>query len=207
MASISKFLLFIFVVLGQHAWAQKQPVPSALNAQPFTHVGFHLGGFSEFIRAIQIDDQGSKNLFNPSPFIGFSAIVPLNEQWLFHPELNWVLPQEVGQGVSKNIFMLRGDFSYAMDDWWRLRVGTSLMINNIRGSGGTQRMNNGDGSADFFVPAESKTAVNNTLDLGVEMHSDEFAARFQTYIYSLLKSDRRQYSLSLTLSYYYDLGN
>lgn len=182
------------------------PTPQKQNADPeFDNLGFHLGTLTEFVGSVQTDDQGGKNFFELNPFLGFSTQLTLSPQWIFSPELNWVLPRESGAGVSKNLFMIRGDFGYAYEDWIRLRVGTSLMINNIRGSGGTRPLNNGSGQSDFFVPPESQTAINNTLDLGAEIHNKELALRFQTYWYAILNSERRQLSYSLTLTYYYDL--
>jgi hypothetical protein len=173
--------------------------------QPFDNLGFHLGTLTEFVGSVQTDDQGKKNVFEMNPMLGFSTQLTLSPQWIFTPELNWVLPREAGAGVSKNLFMIRGDFGYALEDWIRLRLGTSLMVNNIRGSGGTRPLNNGSGQSDFFVPPESQTSFNNTLDLGAEIHSDELALRFQTYWYAILNSERRQLSYSLTLTFYYDL--
>lgn len=171
----------------------------------FDNLGFHLGTLTEFVGSVQIDDQGGKNFFEMNPFLGFSTQLTLSPQWVFSPELNWVLPRESGAGVSKNLFMIRGDFGYNYEDWIRLRAGTSLMVNNIRGSGGVRPLNNGSGQSDFFVPPESQTALNNTLDLGAEIHNKELALRFQTYWYAILNSERRQLSYSLTLTYYYDL--
>src|SRR5690606_9913906 len=142
-----------------------------------------------------------------NPFLGFSTDVMITPEWTWIPEINWVLPREAGEGVTKNLIMLRTDAAWRGSDWWRLRIGTSLMVNNIKGEGGKKKMNNGSGTADFYVPSESRTSVNNTLDLGAEAFVEDFGFRFQTFIYSLLRSDRRQYSYTLTLSYYYDMGN
>ncbi len=80
------------------------------------------------------------------------------------------------------------------------------MVNHIRGEGGTDEMNNGNGTSKFYIPSESRTSMNTTLDLGAEAMLDEFGFRFQTYIYSVLKSERRQISYTLMFTYYYDLG-
>lgn len=185
------------------------PMVSAADelTQRFRKLGFHAGSLTEFTNAVQVDDQGSTELFTFNPMLGFSLDIELTPEWTWVPEINWVLPRSAGKGITKNLFMLRNDAVWKGADWWRLRVGTSFMVNNIRGSGGTQVLNNGAGTSEFYVPGESRTAINNTLDLGAELVSDDVAVRFQTYVYSLLKSERRQLSYSLTLSYYHDLGN
>ncbi|MBY0517110.1 MAG: hypothetical protein K2P81_09390 [Bacteriovoracaceae bacterium] len=173
--------------------------------QSLKNIGFHGGSLTEFVGATQVDANGKTETFHFNPMIGFSTEVEMVTDWHLIPEFNWVLPRDAGDGISKNLFMIRGDVGWRYSDYWRLRMGTSIMVNNIRGSGGTKSMNNGSGSSDFYIPAESKTAYNNTLDLGVEALLDDFGFRFQTYIYSPLRSDRRQYSYSLTMSYYYDM--
>lgn len=174
--------------------------------QQFKYIGFHLGTLTEFYDAIQVDDQGTTDKFAINPMLGFSLEIEITPDWMWAPEINWVLPREAGEGVSKNLLMIRNDAIWRATDILRLRVGTSFMINNIRGQGGSKRLNNGAGTSEFYVPSESRTSINNTLDLGAEALMDEFAFRFQTYIYSLLKSERRQISYSLTLTYYYDMG-
>lgn len=181
--------------------------PNADDSTRFKNIGLHLGGLTEFYNAIQVDNRGQKNKFDFAPFFGASTDIGLTDSWVMVPEFNWVLPQAIGDGVTKNLFMLRLDGAWRGGDWWRLRVGTSLMINNIRGEGGTKTVSNGGSTSTFYLPSESKTAVNNTLDFGAEALYDSFAFRFQTYLYSIFRNDRRQVSYSLTLSYYYDLGN
>jgi hypothetical protein len=197
--SVSLWILFITLSIGSvHS--------SDSFTQQFKYIGFHLGTLTEFYDAIQVDDQGTTDKFAINPLIGFSLDIEITPQWTWAPELNWVLPREAGEGITKNIIMIRNDAIWRASDIFRLRVGTSFMINNMRGEGGSRRLNNGSGTSEFYVPSESRTSINNTLDLGAEVLMDEFAFRFQTYIYSLLKSERRQISYSLTLTYYYDMG-
>jgi hypothetical protein len=194
-----------FLLATFSAIAQENSSSEGLSRR-FKNLGFHAGSHTEFYDAVQIDDQGSTEKFGFNPLLGFSTDFELRPTWRMIPELNWVLPRDVGTGVTENLFMFRTDFAWLMSDMWRFRIGTSVMVNLIRGSGGTQEMNNGNGTSKFYIPAESRTAINNTLDLGAEAMFDSFAVRFQTYIYSLLKPQRRQVSYSLMLSYYYDLG-
>lgn len=176
-------------------------------AQRFKNLGFHLGNLTEFANAVQVDDQGHTRKIGKAPFLGFSTDVEMTPQWALIPEINWVFPQDSNDNqISRNLFMVRLDGGWKGGDWWRLRVGTSVMINNMRGKGGTKTVRNGSGSDSFFIPSESKTSVNNTFDLGAEAFYLPFAVRFQTYTYAIVNSQRRQISWSLTLSYYYDLG-
>ena len=175
--------------------------------QRFKNIGFHLGGLTEFYDAIQTDTAGHTRKFDLKPMIGGSTDIELNQAWSLVPEIDWVLPQNMGDGVMKNLFMVRLDGAWQGGEGWRLRIGTSLMVNNIKGSGGTRSVRNGGSTSNFYLPPESRTAVNNTLDFAAEAMYEQFAFRFQTYTYALFRNDRRQLSYALILTYYYDLEN
>jgi hypothetical protein len=196
--------LLLVTFVSALALATEPAAPSNSFAQQFKDLGFHVGGHTEFYNAIQTDTNGATRKFDPKPLLGFSSEIELNPAWRLGPELLWVLPQG-SDGVSKNLFMIRLDAIWMGGDWWRLRGGTSLMVNNIRGTGGSVTLENGGSTSEFYLPAESRTAINNTIDFGGELTLRDFAFRFQTYWYAPLKSDRRQMSYALVLSYYYDL--
>ncbi len=99
--------------------------------------------------------------------------------------------------------MFRADVGYDPLEWLRLRVGTSIMLLNQQGRGGTANINNGTGTSDFYYPEENRSSMNNTFDLGVEALYQEWALRLQTYTYSLFAPESRQYSYSLFVSYYW----
>lgn len=201
------FLLVVFIIFMTPgvSWGEDPNTDDSI-AHRFKNIGFHIGGLTEFYNAIQVDTRGQKNKFDFHPLIGASTDITINESWALVPEIDWVLPRDAGDGVSKNLLMLRIDGAWRATDWLRLRIGTSLMINNIKGKGGTKNVNNGGGTSDFYIPPDSKTSVNNTLDLGAEFMYEQFAVRFQSYLYAPLKKDRRQISYSIIFSYYYDLG-
>lgn len=200
------FLIVVLLILTPVLGRAEDPNTDDSIAQRFKNIGFHLGGLTEFYNAIQVDTHGQKNKFDFDPLIGASTDVTINESWALVPEIDWVLPRDAGDGVTKNLFMLRLDGAWKGGDWWRLRIGTSLMINNIKGKGGTKTVNNGGGTSDFYIPPDSKTSVNNTLDLGGELMYEQVAVRLQSYLYAPLKKDRRQISYSVIFTYYYDLG-
>ncbi len=198
-------LLFSLVLLPVGIRAEETPAAEGEGfARQFKTLGFHLGGHTEFYNAVQTDTKGTRENFRPNAMVGFSADVGLTDSWRLVPEINWVLPK-TSNGVMKNLWMVRMDAAWHGGDWWRLRVGTSIMVNNIRGGGGTVTLDNGDSTSEFYLPSESKTAVNNTFDLGAEVLVRSFAFRLQTYTYALARSDRRQVSYSLIATYYHDL--
>lgn len=205
--AIRPLLLGALLLIVSLPSAAEDPNVDDNSLQRFKNIGFHLGGLTEFYDAVQVDTQGHTRKFDLRPTIGGSTDVELSESWALVPELDWVLPRDMGDGVMENIFMVRVDGAWRGGEWWRLRIGSSLMVDNIKGGGGTKAVRNGGSTSNFYLPPESRTAVNNTLDFGAEAFAGNFAFRLQTYTYALFRSDRRQLSYALFLSYYYDLGN
>jgi hypothetical protein len=171
---------------------------------PIESVYFNAGLHTEFYNKIQNDTSGNFRKFDYGPTFGGGLQLPVYKELRFLPEFNWVLPRNT-DGAYKNLFMLRGDLSYDPSSWLRVRLGTSLMLQNYHGKGGTVNVNNGNDVSTFYYPDENRTSINNTFDLGIEAMYDDFSLRLQTYTYSLFKEERRQISYTIFLSYYYDL--
>jgi hypothetical protein len=163
------------------------------------------GGFhTEFYNNVQTDSSGTLRKLNWAPTLGTGLVYPLSESWKFLPEINWVLPYVTESAhIIKNIFMIRADIGYDLLDWFRLRFGTSLMWQNQQGRGGEAKVNNGNGTSTFYYPSENRSSLNNTLDLGAEIHSGDWALRLQTYTYSAFAEDKRQLSYTLFATYYW----
>lgn len=173
--------------------------------QDLTKIVFNLGAHTEFYDKVQSDSSGGTRKFDTAPTIGGGIVLPLNSNWNFLPEINWVLPQEAGSSeIIKNIFMLRADFGYNLLDWLRMRMGTSLIWLNQHGKGGSVQMNNGNDTSTFYYPDENRSSLNNTLDFGAEAIWQDWSLRLQTYIYSVFLADKRQTSYTLFISYYWD---
>ena len=173
--------------------------------QDLTKIVFNLGAHTEFYDNVQSDSSGGTRKFDTAPTIGGGLVLPLNSNWNFLPEINWVLPQEAGSSeIIKNIFMLRADFGYNLLDWLRLRMGTSLIWLNQHGKGGSVQMNNGNDTSTFYYPDENRSSLNNTLDFGAEAMWQDWSLRLQSYIYSVFLADKRQTSYTLFISYYWD---
>lgn len=185
------------------------PAPAAAassSENTFDSFFVNLGTHTEFYNAVQMDDSGGLRKFDFAPTIGFGLKAPLSNGFLFLPEFNWVLPRSAGDSeIIKNVFMIRADFGYDPVDWFRVRVGTSLLWLNQHGKGGSAKVNNGNGTSTFYYPDENRSSINNTLDFGAEvLFSESWSARMQTYIYSVFIEERRQLSYTLFVTYHWD---
>ncbi len=180
---------------------------AAASAPPFESISFNLGSHTEFYNAVQIDQNGNKRKFQFRPTLGAGVALPLDYGFRFLPEFNWVLPftENTTSKIIKNLFMFRADFGYDPLDWLRLRVGTSLMLLNQHGQGGSATIDNGNSTSTFYYPDENRSSLNNTFDLGTQFMYRDWSLRLQTYTYSLFKKERRQLSYTLFITYDWDL--
>jgi hypothetical protein len=200
-----RYLIISLSFLGCfYAWgAETETSTSYLPA--IEKVLLNFGSHTEFYNAVQINESGETRKFQIAPTIGAGVSLPLEYGWRFLPEFNWVLPFKQGsRQVIKNLFMLRADFGHDPFKWLRLRIGTSLMILNQHGLGGSTKIKNGNTTSTFYYPDENHSSINNTFDLGAEYLYQNWSLRLQTYTYSLFQQERRQLSYTLFVSYYLD---
>ena len=195
--------LILILCLNLLIWANTAQGDSNLLENKKLYI--NLGSHTEFYNAVQNDDSGGLRKFDLAPTLGVGLLWPLQSQFSFLPEFNWVLPQTMEKSnIMINTFMLRADAGYDLVSWLRLRLGTSLMWQNQQGKGGTAQMNNGNTTSNFYYPDENRSSLNNTLDFGLETAFDPFAIRLQVYTYSVFKKEQRQFSYTIFASYYWD---
>ncbi len=182
------------------------PPPKATTQKTIASYLLNFGTHTEFYNNVQIDDAGGMRKFEVAPTVGFGLKMPMDYGFLFLPEINWVLPRAAGDSqIIKNLFMLRADIGYDPVDWFRVRMGTSIMWLNQHGRGGSAKVNNGNDTSTFYYPDENRSSLNNTLDFGGElMFNNEWSVRLQTYLYSVFREERRQLSYSLLVTYQWD---
>jgi opacity protein-like surface antigen len=179
------------------------------RAEHVESIYFNLGNHTNFYNNVQNDASGGTRKIEFGPTLGAGVGIPLNSDvWRFLTEFNWVLPQTSATSrIIKDLFMLRADFAYDPLKWLRIRAGSSLMLLNQHGRGGSTSLSNGNSQSTFYYPDENHSSFNNTVDLGVEFMPDEnWALRLQTYTYSLFEADRRQVSYTIFLTYYWQQG-
>lgn len=174
------------------------------NEDKIRQFSVNAGIHTEFYNQVQVDSKGNLRKFDTLPTIGAGLVIPYNDDFSFLTEINWVLPQKVTDQIIKNVVLVRGDLGYMPVDWFRLRVGTSIIWMNQHASGGSTTENNGNSSSKFYYPKENRSSFNNTLDLGAEFLFGQWATRLQTYTYSVFREERRQLSYTLFISYYWD---
>lgn len=196
---MKKLLTLLCFVAPVYAYAL------AYNNLDLESVLFNGGTHTEFYNNVQKDDSGGVRKFDVAPTLGAGVSIGMKNGFHFLPEVNWVLPRSAGSSrIMKNLLMFRADFGYDPLDWLRLRAGTSLMLANQHGRGGTEQINNGNSTSTFYYPDENHSSLNNTFDLGLETMFKKWSMRLQTYTYSMFKEERRQISYTLFVTYYWE---
>ncbi len=196
-------LLFSLSVLGclcATAWASGENKLDRIEA-----FGFSFGTHTQFYDSVQNDTSGGLRKFEFAPTLGIQTLIPTPWSIDLLPEFNWVLPREAGTDrIIKNLLMFRLDLGHDITDFLRLRLGTSLMWQNIHGRGGTAEIDNGESTSTFYYPDENRSSLNNTFDLGIEgLITDAWSLRLATHTYSLFEAQRRQISYTLFVTYYW----
>lgn len=202
-----KLLYFIFManILSCYANAESSSVLDNFSER-FENIGLTAGSLTEFVGSIQTNSSGETNRFELDPLIAVSTHFMLTPHWYLAPEIAYVLPRSAEERITKHLVMFRLDGMWKpWKEWLNIRLGTSMMVNHMTADGGTREINNGNGTSTFFVPAETRTSVNNTLDFGLEGVYKNVSLRSQAYVYSLTRSDRRQWSYVLSFTFYFDL--
>ncbi len=168
---------------------------------------FTMGTLTEFPGAYQVDTQGTKSgNFDFNPYFAFGLEFTLPKPWFWMTEIGITLPKTTpDEALTIYTMFLRTDFAYlTLYDKLKLLIGTSLMVTVMKGNGGTTTLGNAGTSTTFYRPELTQTAVNNTLDLGLEYQfSKHWSTRLQAIAYQIFNAEKTQYSYTLGVNYYW----
>ncbi len=148
-------------------------------------------------RSSRDDDKTSVSL---TPYIAFSSEYEISAEHFIAPEIGYVI-QQSENNIAKNIFFLRSDYIYQIEDWLSLRFGTSFIIINQSGTGGEDTLNNANTTDTYYIPSQSSRSYNQTLDVGLELKHKELSVIGHIYTFKPFDSDRRSYTFSVGLNY------
>lgn len=192
------FVKIILIIFSFSAFANNKK-PDFL----FDNLTLSLGNWSPYVGSIQKDNElNSLFDFELRPYFAIGLEYPFIDKWSLIPEVGYVYDEPANTNyLSKHLFIVRADAVYAISKRLRIRVGSSLMIVTYSGVGGEKTIEGPTSNNTFFVPSDRKTALNQTLDLGVEYIYDRVSLRLSTYIYAFLEEQNRSLSASFTFNY------
>jgi hypothetical protein len=164
-----------------------------------------IGSYSPSVGQYQDDAEGNTASFTFNPYLSLTTKIPvLFPQFYAMPELGYVFNKvESSEEYKKRTIYVLYNFGYEFYPQFFFRFGIGTFITKIGGEGGAKEQNNGASTATFYLPGESVSSYNSTLNLGGEVSLLEgFATRADVYIFQLLESERREISFSIGLTYY-----
>lgn len=105
--------------------------------------------------------------------------------------------------TSKSNILLSYHMSTKFHETFMLHYGFSTFITKIGGKGGTVDLPNGDSTATFYVPEESRRTYTSSLDVGGEFLSNQHWSVRGDLMISRFLSDRRKLNYLLTGNFYF----
>lgn len=163
-----------------------------------------LGNLCEYIGKIQTDESGGTNVCNFNPYIAGSYDYILNKRWALSPEIGFSIPQSGrDENINKMSFTLLANAKYKFE-MAHFFAGAGFFITRISGAGGTQELNNGNGTVSFPMPETTTYARNFIVNLGLGADFNrEWSADLHTYIFNLIKTEDRAFSVAINGTYHF----
>lgn len=104
-------------------------------------------------------------------------------------------------GVKKSLLVAALPARWAFGGLAVLRAGPGLMIYSVSGDGGSVDLNNGTGTATFYLPATKSSAKVITVNLGVGIEFGRLARLDVDLIVPGILSSSRAYNLATALNF------
>jgi len=172
-----------------------------ISTEVFATVG--LGGFVPFPTTTMKKRDGGSDSFGFEPMVYINHVVNAPFSQLFLPTLGFIKSTDLEQEYSKNTIFFLWDLGYKIGSNLILRYGLGTFITKIKGDGAAITVNNGSTTATAYRPSDSITSYNTTVNIGAEMaFSKSYAIQFETYIYQILSGTERDFSYSLSGTWY-----
>jgi hypothetical protein len=125
-------------------------------------------------------------------------------QYLWSPWLRY-MPDSISAVKSPNgssktsIFAIGTPFTYNLSPVADVATGPVVMRYTIYGfGGGKETLNNGESTAEFYQPTESKSALSLAWQLGTSYSVADFRAAADLLVHGLFSSKKRSFSLMIT---------
>lgn len=155
------------------------------------------------------DPDGSKSLFGEIyvPGLMFRGAVSVFGDNLLTPyiavsQVPFLLDKETPEGgATVRVWQIGVPMTFPMNDTWSLSAGLGLLINNIKGKGGTKTLPNGTGTAEFGLPGRSVDSCLIYLDLGAGYEVNSFQMDLNLFTEGVLTS-KRSFNLLFSVTYH-----
>lgn len=163
-----------------------------------------VGNLCEYIGKIQTDDKGSTNVCEFNPYLAGGVDFALSNQFILSPEVSLSIPKSGRDtNISKMNIVLLANSKYKVSSVHFI-LGAGLFFTRISGSGGTETLNNGNGSVSYPIPDGIMYTRNFIVNLGLGLDfNKDWSADLHTYIFNLTKKEDRAISLAFNGTYHF----
>lgn len=174
-----------------------------------------VGHMTKYLGAYTDDTKGGhESLLSPWPYLSVHEYFNVSGKFFFIPEFGVTLKKSSygdkeasnangGEASKRQLIFILANFSYMAGNGTHLRFGAGIFMTKISGDGGEVTRNNGASTATYFLPSESITSYNSTLNLGIEQFiMPKIAVKLETYAWNILDSTSRRFNFALALNLY-----
>jgi len=163
-----------------------------------------VGNLCEYIGKIQTDENGATNSCEFNPYLSASMEVPLTNQFFVSPEAGFSFPKKGrDENISKMSLFLLANTKYKWNFFY-LIGGAGFYFTRISAGGGTEELNNGNSTSAFPLPEGAVYSRNFILNAGLGFDfAKNVSADLHTYIFNLLKSEDRAFSILVNGTYHF----
>lgn len=163
-----------------------------------------VGNLCEYVKKIQVDENGSQNACSFNPFVSASLNIPVSERLWVAPEFGLSLPRKGrDENISKISFagLINGKVKW---DRYHLVAGAGLFFTRISADGGDEELNNGNTTSSFPLPEGAVYTRNFIVNAGVGYDfTPTLSADLQTYIFNLLEKNERAVSVLINGTWHF----
>ena len=202
----SRALSFLFISFLFCLYSPQGCSEESLAKRP-TQGFWSVGNTVMFPGKVQIDKEGTVEYFNFNPTFSFGFEYPFRENLLIIPEFGLNFS---GHGRHDSITRFTCFLSTDVGKRWKyflIQTGVGLHWTFIDGPGGTEALNNGNSTTDFYVPEFTSISSNLTwtsalgFPLPFFLGSNPPTLKLDTAIYNPFDSLKRAISYRISLQF------
>jgi hypothetical protein len=164
-----------------------------------------LGNLCEYVGKIQTDESGSTNVCQFNPYLASSLDMYFNPDLALSPEAGFSIPKHGrDENITKMTLFALANLKYKFNSSVHAIGGLGLFFTRLSGKGGTEDLNNGNGTSSFPLPDATVYSRNFIVNLGAGVDFNQnWGADLHTYIFNALKSEDRAFSIAINGTYHF----
>lgn len=176
-------------------------------AAPTKRLDLGLTYISYQMSRVSTASDGSKSTMGTTFYdLKFLYQWPIAEKLSFSPTLLYMPDQLYSQespdkATKTSLTLLSFPVVYHIDDFWTANAGFGILHYTLRGTGGSQVLNNGSGQTEFSLPSRTVTTRTVVFQYGADYKWNETKFGLDMLVQNLLSNTKRTYSLVLGVTH------